>query len=287
MWLRLFRADPNSNVDKIELPGRTRFTRAGNEESGLYTVDDSIKQKELFDFWSGNPCDGQATLPARRDFRYQKEAWLLSELTKIGQRHANILEVGSGQGTDALAICAAMKPDGSYMGIDYSSGSVAAARQAVSEAGVLPVTPEFRTGDATRLPFGDETFEAVYSMGVLHHVADTEGALREVWRVTKTGGTVYIALYNSNSIKLRVAHGLRRLQRGLNRLFHSEACLLPLARVLPQERFGTMFIECFGVPVLKSYRQSEIDNLFTGFAIRRRIEIGHHQSFWFIEAQRV
>ena len=253
----------------------------------MVPVEDSLEQRQLLDFWSGNPCDGHENLPTRRSFRYRKEPWLLPELTSIGERHVNILEVGSGQGTDALAICTAMKPGGSYTGIDYSSGSVAVARQTVSEAGRLPVVPEFRTGDARHLPFPDAMFDAVYSMGVLHHIDDTSGALREILRVLKQGGVLYIALYNSNSTKLRVAHGLRRVQSTLDRLLGKESCLLPLARALPQERFGTMFIECFGVPILKSYSQSEIAEMFRAFRVRRHIEIGHHNSFWFTEAEKI
>lgn len=245
-----------------------------------------IKQDRLFDFWSGNPCDGQGNFSARRTFRYGKEPWLLQEATEIGKRYARILEVGCGQGTDALTICGAMRPGSSYVGLDYSPASVSAARRALGEAGALPVMPEFRTGDATRLPFDNDTFDAVYSMGVLHHIDDTDGALREIRRVTKTGGMIYVVLYNANSIKLRAAFALRRLQRGLDALFQARCCLLPLARAMPQEKFGTMLIECFGVPILKAYTQSEIDLMFSGFSVHRRIEIGHYNCFWFVEAQK-
>ena len=53
------------------------------------------------DFWSGNPCDGQADLAARQHFRYGKEAWLPPVLDTIAVRHGKLLEVGCGQGTDA------------------------------------------------------------------------------------------------------------------------------------------------------------------------------------------
>src|SRR5438552_2562818 len=99
---------------------------------------------QAVDFWSGNPCDGQADLAAR---------------------HGKLLEVGCGQGTDALQICRTLKPGSTYLGIDYSSGSIAAARSAIHEAGPLSVTPVFERGDACSLPFADSSFDAVYSMG--------------------------------------------------------------------------------------------------------------------------
>jgi len=54
-------------------------------------------------------------------------------------------------------------------------------------------------GDAENLPFLDETFDIVYSNGVLHHTSDTEAAMDEVYRVLKPGGRAAIMLYCKNS----------------------------------------------------------------------------------------
>ena len=140
---------------------------------------------QAVDFWSGNPCDGQADLAARQHFRYRKEPWLPPVLDTIAARHSKLLEVGCGQGTDALQICRTLKPGSTYLGIDYSSGSIASARSAIHEAGPLSVMPAFEQGDACSLPFGDGSFDAVYSMGVLHHIDDTDKAIAEVFRVLR------------------------------------------------------------------------------------------------------
>jgi ubiquinone/menaquinone biosynthesis C-methylase UbiE len=42
--------------------------------------------------------------------------------------------------------------------------------------------------DALRLPHRDAAFDAVFGFGVLHHVPDWRGALREVGRVLRPGG---------------------------------------------------------------------------------------------------
>jgi ubiquinone/menaquinone biosynthesis C-methylase UbiE len=241
---------------------------------------------QAVDFWSSNPCDGQADLAARRHFRYGKEPWLPPVLDTIAARHSKLLEVGCGQGTDALQICRALKPGSTYLGIDYSSGSVASARSAIHEAGPLPVTPVFERGDACSLPFGDDSFDAVYSMGVLHHIDDTDKAIAEVFRVLQPGGTAYVALYNSTSIKLRAAHALRAMQSAVDKMTGSKNALLALARRVPERVFGTMFIECFGVPVLKSYTSAEMTQLFGRFNVERCERVGHMNSFWFIEAQK-
>lgn len=242
---------------------------------------------QAVDFWSGNPCDGQADLAARQRFRYGKEPWLLPALDAIAKNHSNLLEVGSGQGTDALQICRALRPGASYRGIDYSSGSVASAREAVQQAGPLPVRPTFEVGDACALPFEDGMFDAVYSMGVLHHIDDTDKSIAEVHRVLRPGGTAYVALYNSNSIKLKAAHALRGTQAAVDRITGLKNSLLPLGRLTPESLFGTMFIECFGVPVLKSYTMREMMQLFSHYQVERCDSAGHMNSFWFIQAKKI
>ena len=55
-------------------------------------------------------------------------------------------------------------------------------------------------GDAENLPFNDESFEAVYSWGCLHHSPDTQKAVNEVYRVLKKGGFSKIMIYHKHSI---------------------------------------------------------------------------------------
>lgn len=52
----------------------------------------------------------------------------------------------------------------------------------------LPSRVRIAVGDATHLPEPDETFDALFDFGVLHHVPDWRAAVREVRRVLKPGG---------------------------------------------------------------------------------------------------
>jgi len=69
-------------------------------------------------------------------------------------------------------------------------------------------------GDAEGLPFGENTFDIVYSNGVLHHTDDTEAAVSEVYRVLKPGGQAVIMLYCKSSwhywFNLLLCEGLLR-----------------------------------------------------------------------------
>jgi len=54
-------------------------------------------------------------------------------------------------------------------------------------------------GDAENLAFADNSFDIIYSNGVLHHTLDTQRAIDEVYRVLKPGGRVVIMLYCKSS----------------------------------------------------------------------------------------
>lgn len=65
--------------------------------------------------------------------------------------------------------------------------------------------------DAENLPFSDDSFDYVYSNGVLHHSVDTEKCIAEVHRVLKPGGTTVIMLYS----RISAAYMFNILPRGI------------------------------------------------------------------------
>ena len=99
-------------------------------------------------------------------------------------------------------------------------------------------------GDVTTLPFASETFDLVYSLGVLHHVEETDQAAAELVRALRPGGHcliyVYYALDNRGPVfrsVYRVVDLIRRVlsrspQRVLAPISDAIAVLvyLPLAR---------------------------------------------------------
>lgn len=105
------------------------------------------------------------------------------------------LDVGCGNGALTIA-CAKRNPKASFIGIDRWGREYASYNKPLCESnacaeGVHNVT--FRRGDATKLDFADETFDAVTSNYVYHNIpGDRQALLLETLRVLKKGGTFAI-----------------------------------------------------------------------------------------------
>src|SRR6185295_13242807 len=63
------------------------------------------------------------------------------------------------------------------------------------------LTGRFVHHDAESLPFDDDSFDLVYSNGVLHHTPNTARAVAEIRRVLKPGGRVIAMVYAENSLQ--------------------------------------------------------------------------------------
>ncbi|MGW1769648.1 demethylmenaquinone methyltransferase [Streptomyces sp. NPDC002073] len=97
-----------------------------------------------------------------------------------------VLDLAAGTATSSLPFAAT----GAYVvPCDFSLGMLAEGKK---RHPYLPLT----AGDATKLPFKDGVFDTVTISFGLRNVQETEGALRELYRVTKPGGKVVICEFS-------------------------------------------------------------------------------------------
>jgi SAM-dependent methyltransferase len=96
-----------------------------------------------------------------------------------------LLDVGSGPGTITADLAARVAE---VVAVEIDDGAVAVTRAGLEERGVTNV--EVRVGDVHALELDDDTFDVVHAHQVLQHVSDPVTALREMARVTRSGGVV-------------------------------------------------------------------------------------------------
>ena len=102
----------------------------------------------------------------------------------------SILDIGTGPGW-LLVKLHQHAPRLRITGVDTSASMVAKARRNIVVAG-LAEKIEIKEGNASHLPFADNTFETVVSTGSIHHWKDPVDALNEIYRVLKKGGRALI-----------------------------------------------------------------------------------------------
>lgn len=100
-----------------------------------------------------------------------------------GQR---VLDLAAGTGTSTVPF---IQAGHEALGCDFSLGMLKVGRAARPG---LPLV----AGDATRLPFADESFDAVTISFGLRNVVDPDAALAEMWRVTKPSGRLVVCEFS-------------------------------------------------------------------------------------------
>ncbi len=138
------------------------------------------------------------------------------------------LEVGCGTGEDAQTLAFQLGPTGKVTGLDYSKTMTDEATRRAAQR-VLPVT--FQRGDAYALPFADSTFDAAYSLLTFDILERPAAALREMVRVTRPGGTVFVSASDHGTLAIDAPD--QALTRTLINFFCDSTCNGWVGRQLP------------------------------------------------------
>lgn len=126
---------------------------------------------------------------------------------------AQVLVVGCGTGVIARLLARRSDFSGRVIGIDQSSVFIETARRSAQGEGVSDRV-EFRLGDAHRLEFSGETFDAVIAHTVISHVAEPATVVREMARVVRLEGTV--AIFDGDYASLTFAYPDHELGRQMD-----------------------------------------------------------------------
>jgi SAM-dependent methyltransferase len=110
------------------------------------------------------------------------------------RRGQRVLDVGCGPGALTVALAGVVGAE-HVTAIDPSDAFVAACRERVPGADV-------RVGAGERLPFDDDTFDAVLAQLVVQLMDDREAGVREMARVAAPGGVVAALVWDSQTMPL-------------------------------------------------------------------------------------
>ncbi|MGH3627661.1 MAG: class I SAM-dependent methyltransferase [Sciscionella sp.] len=170
-------------------------------------------------FWNEHPCgdhivgglhgafddDYAKFFTAYDAWRYNQEAHILDCLDRIEFHGQRVLEIGLGQGAESEQL---IRRGARWSGLDLTQESVDRVRARLAVRSLEH--GDLLRGSALAIPWPENTFDLVFSHGVLHHIPDILTAQAEIHRVLKPGGTLIAMLYSRVSLNYQVSIRLVR-----------------------------------------------------------------------------
>jgi SAM-dependent methyltransferase len=205
----------------------------------------------VHDFWNSASCGEELYLRnrdkagylAQSRRRYELEPFIPEFANAAKTRDRDVLEIGVGLGADHQLFAEA----GSRLtGIDLTERAIDHVRHRFEAFGLHS---DLRVANAERLPFPDQSFDLVYSWGVLHHTPDTMRSVSEAARVLRPGGRARVMIYHRRSLV-----GLMLW------------CRYALLAGRPWRSVNTIFASHMESPGTKAYSVAEARDLFRAFA---------------------
>jgi ubiquinone/menaquinone biosynthesis C-methylase UbiE len=155
-------------------------------------ADEFARQAQNFDTWAAKADD-----PGRFG-------------AALGEaRRGRLLDVACGPGV----VTAALAPDASaVVAFDATEPMLEKAKARCAKAGLGNVA--FRSGDAENLPFDDAEFDGVVTRLAIHHFANPQRALDQMFRVLRPGGTAVIVdvVSSEDSSESKLHNAIERLR---------------------------------------------------------------------------
>jgi ubiquinone/menaquinone biosynthesis C-methylase UbiE len=197
--------------------------------------------KDIRDFWSrnvnaerimGNTISqeqrgGEKYFAELEDQRYRSHRHLGPWINSM-ETGKTVLELGCGIGMDTFSMA---KKGLNVTALDLTEVGVRTAKNRFINN---KISGSFLAGNAEMLPIKDNSFDYVYSFGVLHHAANTEKTITEVYRVLRSGGIAKIMLYHRHSIN-ELVHRITKVP------FEEKDELCPVVRRFSTKEIETMF----------------------------------------------
>jgi len=182
-------------------------------------------------------------------YRFAQFLTLVHELDLFGDEQ--VLDIGSGPGELSMEIAKSLAAGGFLHGIDLSPRMIELAQCIAQQQRRSNVA--FATGDATKLSFGDDSFDVVVSSNAFPWVSDRASFLNEVRRVLKPGGRLGLVALSDRCY--------REFSTAFKRVASEHPELLPAGR--PFEQMGARLHTSKGLARLVEKAGFEVVKRFT------------------------
>jgi ubiquinone/menaquinone biosynthesis C-methylase UbiE len=232
--------------------------------SAMINSNDEQLKERVRNHWNAHPCGTQFThlewgskefFDEVERFRYETQPFMNRLVGFDRYRGKKLVEIGCGLGTDLLQFA---RGGAVVTGVDLTPQSIELVQRRFALYS-LPV--DARVADAENLPFEDNSFDVVYSFGVLHHTPNTQRAIDEVYRILKPGGKIIIMLYRKTSVHVMLGLPLYSLWR-----------LLKAGRnALTRDTLTEDWVRVYDGgdnPLGKAYSKTEAEKMFAHFKNR-------------------
>lgn len=221
------------------------------------------------------------------EYRIKNEPYIIPLVESISQNGEKVLEVGCGMGMDSRNFS---RKKSNIVSVDLSFDNVSLTKKGME---LCDLQGEVVCSDAEKLPFKNESFDAYYSFGVLHHTPNTQQAVEEAYRVLKKGGKCIVMLYHKGYAYLYI-----NLRFGIKRMFVSEEKLLsdhydytPLSKMYSRsdaKRLFNKFKEVKLEVTTFAFGGIDVDPRLRGIHVllKNRFLMNHFGQFLIIKAQK-
>jgi ubiquinone/menaquinone biosynthesis C-methylase UbiE len=211
------------------------------------------EKQEVKDFWNTASCGEDLYLKgfSKEDYAFQaSERYRLETQLSFGEfakfRGKKTLEIGVGLGADHQQLAEA----GAILtGVDLTERAINHTKRRFE---LFNLTSDLVVADAENLPFEDNSFEALYSWGVIHHSPNTPKVVSEIHRILKKGSLAKIMIYHKYSMigyMLWIRYGLLKLKPWIS-----------------LEQIYYQYLESLGT---KAYSYPDAIKLFEGFEVAK------------------
>lgn len=184
---------------------------------------------------------------------YLRHVFVYEALSSRLEATDRALEIGFGEGYGTHLISKYVE---SVIGLDVDTDSVDYANEKYSSA-----TCTFQKYDGSKIPFDQNKFDCVISYQVIEHIDDDQHFLREINRVLKEGGRLYLTTPNR----------LHRLEPGQDpwNPFH----IREYSPKQLEDLIGCIFsaVKLYGVNAKDEIRQIEVDRVKRGITFKKMI----------------